>query len=53
MKRYVIDKKMLSWQEALHKITDKPARFFRLEKRGRIEKGYFADILLFNPNEVI
>lgn len=52
LERYVISKKMLSWQEAIHKITDKPARFFKLKNRGRIEKGYFADILLFNPNEV-
>jgi N-acyl-D-amino-acid deacylase len=39
----------LTLAEAVHKITDKPARRFRIAKRGRLEKGYFADVVVFDP----
>ena len=34
-------------------MTDRPARRFGLAKRGRIEKGYFADITVFDADRVI
>ncbi len=52
LQQYVIERKLLSWEEAIHKITDLPARFFQLKKRGRIEESYFADLVLLHPNEV-
>lgn len=52
LQRYVIDEKMLSWEEAIHKITYLPAEFFQLQHRGLIEEGYFADIVLLDPNTV-
>jgi N-acyl-D-amino-acid deacylase len=52
LQRFVIDEKMLSWEEAIHKITCLPAEFFQLQHRGLIEEGYFADIVLLNPNTV-
>ena len=38
--------------EALHKITDKPAHRFGIAKRGRLQKGYFADVIVFDPQTV-
>jgi len=38
--------------EAIHKITGKPARRFAIPKRGHIERGYFADVVVFDPKEV-
>ena len=52
LQRFVIDEKMLSWEEAIHKITYLPAEFFQLRHRGAIEEGYFADIVLLDPNTV-
>lgn len=52
LERYVLDKKLLGWAEALHKITDMPATFFQLEKRGQIKEGYFADLVAFAPDEI-
>jgi dihydroorotase/N-acyl-D-amino-acid deacylase len=42
----------LSLAEAVHKITDKPARRFSIPKRGRLERGYFADVVVFDPETV-
>jgi len=49
LERYVKDLKALSWEEAIHKITMLPARFFNLKKRGEIKTGYFADLVLIDP----
>jgi dihydroorotase/N-acyl-D-amino-acid deacylase len=42
----------LTLAEAVHKVTDKPAGRFGIEKRGRLKKGLFADILVFDPETV-
>lgn len=49
---YVRREKAISWEEAVHKMTGKPAMKFQLEKRGLIEKGYFADIVIFDPETI-
>ncbi len=49
---YVGKKKFLSWEEAVHKITLMPAEKIGLEKRGKIEKGCFADIVIFDPKKI-
>jgi len=52
LERYVLDEKMLAWEEAIHKITYLPAEFFQLENRGLIAEGCFADIVLLDPAKV-
>ena len=37
----------------VHRMTDRPARRFGLTRRGRIEKGYYADITVFDAEHVI
>lgn len=39
----------LTVAEAVHKITDKPARRFSIQGRGRLECGYLADVVVFDP----
>lgn len=51
--RYVRDKGMFSWEEAIHKITGGPAQKLGLKKRGLIKKSYWADLVLFSPQEII
>lgn len=46
--RYVRDKRLLSLETAIRKITSLPADHFRLKGRGRLEKGNFADVLVFD-----
>ncbi len=49
LKELVLEKKLLSLEEAIKKITYLPAKFLGLKNRGTIEKGNFADIVVFNP----
>ena len=49
---YVINKKLISWEEAIKKITYMPAHKVGLFRRGLIEKNYIADLLLVDPNRI-
>jgi len=49
---YVRKQKALSFEEAVHKMTGKPAKQFQLEKRGLLQEGYFADIVVFQPESI-
>jgi N-acyl-D-amino-acid deacylase len=42
----------LTLAAAVHKITDKPARRFSIPRRGRLERGYYADVVVFDPATV-
>lgn len=50
--RYVRVKKLLGWEEAVHKITGKPAKKLGIENRGFLQKGAQADIVVFHPDEI-
>lgn len=49
---YVRDQGLLSLESAIHKMTGLPARMFRLEGRGVVEPGAFADLVLFDPDRI-
>jgi N-acyl-D-amino-acid deacylase len=42
----------LTLAEAVHKITGKPARRFGMENRGRLARGYLADLVVFDPHSI-
>lgn len=48
----VRDKAWLSLSEAIHKITAKPAARLKLQNRGLLRDGYFADVTVFDPQRV-
>jgi len=37
----------------VEKMCHAPATLFRIEKRGFIREGYFADLVLVNPNGIL
>jgi len=50
---YCRDEQLLSLNLALHKMTALPAAHFKLQKRGKIAEGYFADLVLFDAKKII
>lgn len=49
LKKYVIEKKLLSWEQAIKKITGTPAKLFAIKNRGVIREGNHADLVVFDP----
>jgi len=47
--RYVRDEKIIPLEEAIRRLTSLPAANLRLERRGMLAPGYFADVVLFDP----
>ena len=50
--RYVRDEKVISLEEAIRKLTHLPAENLKIDKRGLLKKGYYADIVLFDPDKI-
>ena len=50
--RFSREEKLLTLPEAIFKMTRMPAERFNLAKRGSIRKGYFADLVLFDPEKI-
>lgn len=48
----VRERKWLSFEAAIHKVTGKPAATFHMEGRGRIAEGYVADMTVFDPGAI-
>jgi N-acyl-D-amino-acid deacylase len=49
---YARERRILTWEEAIRKMTSLPAEKFHLEGRGRIARGACADIVVFDGSQV-
>ncbi|NUP20919.1 MAG: D-aminoacylase [Streptomyces sp.] len=45
-------RKLASLEQAVKMLTDDPARLFGLRERGRIQEGFHADLVLFDPERI-
>lgn len=50
--RYVRDKKVLSLEEAVRKMTSWPATRLRIPERGMIKEGMWADVVVFDLDRI-
>ncbi|MGF7058157.1 N-acyl-D-amino-acid deacylase family protein [Brassicibacter mesophilus] len=50
--RYVREQKALTIEEAIYKMTKKPAETFNIRDRGEIKEGNIADIVIFDMKEI-
>ncbi len=47
--KYVRDEGLIPLEEAVRRLAALPADTLRLERRGQLRPGYFADVVLFDP----
>jgi N-acyl-D-amino-acid deacylase len=47
--KYVRDEQVTTLAQAIRRLTSLPAENLRLERRGRLAPGYFADVVVFDP----
>lgn len=50
--KYVREEKVVTLAEAIRRLTSLPADNLKLDRRGRLEKGYYADLVIFDPATV-
>ncbi len=48
----VRERKLITVEEAVRLLTDVPARLYGLFDRGRVAEGYWADLVVFDPERV-
>lgn len=50
--KYVREEQVISLPEALRRLTSLPASNLKIRDRGLLREGYFADIVVFDPDTV-
>jgi N-acyl-D-amino-acid deacylase len=50
--RYVRDLKVLRLEDAIRKMTSLPANTFQFKQRGELREGFWADIVVFDPEKI-
>lgn len=51
-REFVREKKLFTIPEAVRKTSTQALEFFGIGRRGEIKKGYFADIVVFDPDTI-
>jgi len=51
--KYIRQEKLVPLEEMVKKMTALPAKKFGLVKRGTLQDGFFADLVIFNPDKII
>ena len=49
LEHFVREKGALTWEQAVHKLTNRPAQVLHLTGKGRLAVGYDADVCVFDP----
>lgn len=52
LRRYVLDQQVMPLEEAIRRITALPASRLKLQERGLLKEGYWADITVFDPTAI-
>ncbi|MEJ0057768.1 MAG: D-aminoacylase [Bacteroidota bacterium] len=50
--KYVRDEKLITLNEAVRRMTSLPAEHLKIKKRGALIKGYYADVVIFDPEKI-
>lgn len=50
--KYVREEKVIPLEEAIRKLTSLPAGNLKIQKRGTLASGYYADLAIFDPTKI-
>jgi N-acyl-D-amino-acid deacylase len=50
--KFVRDEGVISLEEGVFKMTGLPAANLRIQKRGLLKTGYYADVVVFDPSSI-
>jgi len=50
--KYVRDEQVITVEEAVRRLTSLPASTMKIERRGALKEGYYADIVVFDPEKI-
>jgi N-acyl-D-amino-acid deacylase len=52
IRRYVLEKNLLTMEQAIRSASGLPAEMLGFKDRGQIKEGYIADVVVFDPETV-
>ena len=50
--KYVSREKVITLAEAVRRLASLPAENLKLDRRGKLETGYYADLIVFDPDTI-
>jgi N-acyl-D-amino-acid deacylase len=50
--KYVRDEKVIPLEEAIRRLTTLPASVLHIDRRGALQPGFFADLVVFDPARI-
>jgi N-acyl-D-amino-acid deacylase len=50
--KYCREEKLISLQQAIYRLSKLPATNLRIQKRGELKTGHYADIVIFDPSTI-
>ena len=51
--KYVREEGIISLEDAIYKMSGFPAKKFQIANRGLVKEGFYADLVIFDPDTVI
>jgi len=50
--KYVRDEQLIPMEEAIRKLAALPSLNLKIDRRGQLKVGFFADVVVFDPDEI-
>ncbi len=50
--KYVRDEKLMPMEEAIRKLATLPSLNLKIDRRGQLKTGFFADVVVFDPKTI-
>ncbi len=52
LSKYVREEQVLSLEEAIRKLAALPSQNLRIDRRGELKEGFYADVVVFDPETI-